>query len=82
MEGRQASYIVSIGFLLLATWEGAKHFWFKGLPAAEQQLMSVSMELGLALIITVVALRVVGRRARREMDRRARYETVVLGLTQ
>lgn len=77
MGGRQATGVVIAGFVLFSVWEGIKHIWLTGLTAAEHHMMSISMELGLALLITVAALRVADQQRRRRAQEQTSQETVV-----
>lgn len=76
-QARRMTYLIMLVFVVFAAWEGAKHIWLMDIPMAASHLTSLAVEVGLTLVIAVVALRAVRRQAEQEAQRHALHDAVI-----
>ncbi len=82
IQARRMTYLIIVLFVVFALWEGAKHVWLMDIPMAAYHLTSLAVEVCLALVIALVALRAVRRQAEQDAQRRVLHDAVVGVLAQ
>jgi signal transduction histidine kinase len=82
MRPRTTTYLVCAVFVIFAAWQAINHTWLMDLPMAAYHTISLIVEVGLALVITVAALRVVAKHAQEQAQQHTMHDAVLTVLAQ
>ncbi|NIR02826.1 MAG: hypothetical protein GTN78_21920, partial [Gemmatimonadales bacterium] len=77
MRRKPTVYLICSVFVVFAAWEAINHMWLMDLPMATYHMVSLTVEVSLALVIVLAALRTVTRQAQAEQQQHALRDAVV-----